>query len=66
LVADGKKTAPALLATLSTKATFSEDQKARILSLQPAPAATEPAADREPGADDDWAGDYEKAEGDAK
>lgn len=66
LVADGKKTAPALLATLSTKATFSDDQKARILSLQPAPATTEPAADRDPGADDDWAGDYEKAEEGAK
>ena len=33
LVGDGKKTAPELLATLSTKATFSEEQKARILAL---------------------------------
>jgi hypothetical protein len=37
LVADGKKEAPALLATLSTKATFSEEQKAQILSLKKAP-----------------------------
>ena len=34
LVADGKKTAGDLLATLSTKATFSEEQKAVILSLK--------------------------------
>lgn len=34
LVADGKKTAPDLLATLSTRATFSDGQKAVILSLK--------------------------------
>lgn len=45
LVADGKKTAPDLLATLSTKATFSEEQKARILSLKKATtAAPQPPA----------------------
>lgn len=48
LVADGKKTAPDLLATLSTRANFSEEQKAQILSLkraepEPTPAAAEPA-----------------------
>lgn len=42
LVADGKKTAPDLLATLSTKATFSEEQKARILSLKKATTAAPP------------------------
>lgn len=36
-VADGKKTAPDLLAMLSTRATFSEPQKAVILSLKAAP-----------------------------
>jgi len=34
LVGDGKKTATDLLATLSTRATFSEEQKAVILSLK--------------------------------
>lgn len=42
LVADGKKSAPDLLAMLSTKATFSEEQKARVLSLKAdAPKAQE-------------------------
>jgi hypothetical protein len=41
-VSSGKKTAPDLLAMLSTKAVFSEEQKARILSLRAAPP---PAAD---------------------
>lgn len=36
VVAEGKKTAPDLLAMLSTKATFSEEQKAKILSLKKA------------------------------
>lgn len=40
LVAIGKKAAPELLATLSTKATFSEEQKAAILALKAAPAPT--------------------------
>lgn len=34
LVAEGKKTAPDLLATLRTKATFSDEQQARILALK--------------------------------
>ena len=37
LVESGRKTAPDLLAMLSTKATFSEEQKARVLSLKKAP-----------------------------
>jgi hypothetical protein len=47
VVAIGRKTAPDLLAMLSTKATFSEEQKARILSLktQPANEVPAPAAD---------------------
>ena len=47
LVAIGKKTAPDLLAMLSTKATFSEEQKAQILSLKKAapPATDEPEVD---------------------
>lgn len=50
LVGDGKKTAPDLLATLSTRATFTEEQKAQILSLKatpapaPEPETTAPAA----------------------
>ena len=41
LVESGKKTAPDLLATLSTKAAFSEQQKAQILRLKAPPPATE-------------------------
>ena len=46
LVASGKKTAPDLLATLSTKAAFSEHQKAVVLSLKvaPSPEQTKPPA----------------------
>lgn len=48
LVADGKKSPQDLLATLSTRAHFSEGQKAQILSLkraepEPTPAAADPA-----------------------
>ena len=50
VVASGKKTAPDLLATLSTRATFSEEQKAQILSLKATPAP-EPAAEPEPTAE---------------
>ena len=46
LVGEGKKTAPDLLATLSTRATFSEEQKAQILSLKATPAP-EPVAEPE-------------------
>jgi len=54
-VAGGKKTASDLLAMLSTKATFSEEQKARILSLKPAPAPA-PAEAPAPAAEPSTAG----------
>jgi hypothetical protein len=45
MIDTGKKTPGELLAMLSTKATFSEPQKARILSMKPAaPAAQKPDA----------------------
>jgi hypothetical protein len=49
-VAGGKKTAPDLLAMLSTKATFSEEQKAAVLSLKATAAVTPPPSD-DPHAD---------------
>lgn len=55
LVAEGKKTAADLLATLSTKATFDERQKAVILSLKA-------ALPREPEVDP-FVADMEAAEG---
>ena len=70
LVADGKKTASALLAMLSTKATFSEEQKARLLSLKPAAEDATPAAAPAPapaaGEHADFVADIEAAEGGAK
>jgi hypothetical protein len=63
-VSSGKKTAPDLLAMLSTKATFSEEQKAVILSLKVAPAPTQ--APPPPPADDAtsaWVADMEAEEG---
>ena len=75
-VALGKKTASEVLATLQTKATFSEEQKAVILSLKPqatdaAPAQTQeqpntreaaaPMA-RATGEIDDWTAAYDAAE----
>ena len=65
LVADGKQTASALLAKLQTKATFSEEQKARVLALKPAAEdATLAAAPASTGnADtDDFAAAYDAAE----
>jgi hypothetical protein len=53
VVDSGKKTAADLLAMLSTKAAFSEEQKARVLSLKVAPAEVE----------DDFVSDMEAAEG---
>ena len=61
LVANGKKEAPALLAMLSTKATFSEQQKAQILSLKKA----EPEAMAEKPVDD-FVAQYDAAEDGAK
>ncbi len=70
LVADGKKTASALLAMLSTKATFSEEQKARILALKPAAEDATPAAAPAPapaaGEHDDFVADMNAAEGAAQ
>ena len=67
LIADGRKTAPDLLAMLSTKARFSEEQKARILSLlkPAAPPAAEPAPAPPPANDGHAAfvADMEAAEG---
>lgn len=72
LVADGKKAPGDLLATLATKATFSEEQKARILSLKKAaatPPPPPPPADDVPvddGHDDFRAGMDAATEGGAK
>ena len=45
-VAEGKKTASELLAMLSTRATFTEEQRAAVLALKAKPAeAQQPAAD---------------------
>ncbi|WP_326539897.1 phage recombination protein Bet [Pseudorhodoferax sp.] len=66
LVADGKKTASALLAMLQTKATFSEEQKARILVLKPAAEDATPAPAPAAAADNDFAADYDAAEEGAK
>lgn len=65
---DGK-TAQALLAKLSTKATFTEEQKARILSIKP--AVPEPAAEPAPppaatSEHSDFVADMEAAEGSAQ
>lgn len=62
IVSSGRKTPGELLAMLSTKATFSEPQKARILSLKAAP--DEPASTDAAG--DDFAAAYDAAEGGAR
>lgn len=67
VVEAGKKSPSELLAMLSTKATFSEEQKARILSLKRAaeapPAATAPPAPPAPAGDDhaDFVADMDAA-----
>lgn len=65
LIDTGKKTPSELLAMLSTKASFDEQQKARILSLKKA-AAEEPKAKTAEPAGDPWVGDYETTEGGEK
>ena len=65
IIDGGKKTSFDLLATMSTKATFTEQQRAQILSLKqtPPPEATQtlpPAADPETG---EFVAAYEAAEG---
>jgi hypothetical protein len=68
---DGK-TAEALLSKLSTKRSFSEEQKARIRALKPAAADATPAAAPPPAqaeqtaAADSWAAEYSAAEEGAK
>jgi len=59
LVAAGKKTAPDLLATLSTKATFSEEQKAVVLSLK---VTAPPQQDKPKDATDTFVDDMNAAE----
>lgn len=62
LVESGRKTAADLMAMLATKATFTEEQRAAVLALQPAPAAA-PDVDPETG---EFAAEYEAAEGAAQ
>mgnify|MGYP000899727834 CR=1 FL=1 len=67
IVESGRKTATALLATLSTKAAFSEEQRAVVLGLgviQQEPA--KPAEAVTPAATDDFVADMTAAEGAAK
>lgn len=73
-VAHGKKTGSSLLAMLQTKATFTEEQKAVILSLKPdaqdaAPASAADPAPAEPlpdSAQDDFIAAYDRASEGAK
>ena len=65
VVADGKKTAGDLLAMLSTKATFSEEQKATILSLKGKPAEPE-ATQAQTAEHDDFVAAMNAAEGAAQ
>lgn len=68
LVAEGKKTASALLAMLQTKATFTEEQRARILALKPAAEDATPAAAPAQAAGEhaDFVADMNAAEGAAQ
>lgn len=72
VVRSGKKTASHLLATLKTKASFTPEQEARILSLKPdaedatPAAAPAPAAEEQPApapSGDGWAEEYAAEEG---
>ncbi len=67
LVESGRKTAPDLMAMLASKATFTEQQRAQVLSLAAPPAAPAPAAEPTTttgDADtDDFAAAYDAAEG---
>lgn len=65
VIDSGKKTAADLLAMMSTKATFTEDQRAQILALQPM-AEDVGAPPPPPPVDDDFVTDMEAAEGGAK
>ncbi len=69
LINEGRGTAQALLTKLSTKATFTEEQKARILSLKPAAEDATPAAAPAPapaGEHADFVADMTAAEGGAQ
>lgn len=57
IIDGGKKTAAELLSTMSTKATFTEEQKAQILALVKTPPPAEKVAD------DDFVRDMNAAEG---
>lgn len=66
IIDSGKKTAADLLATMSTKATFTEQQRAQILALKktPDPVAPPPAIAAEVDPEtDEFAAAYEAAEG---
>jgi hypothetical protein len=64
VVAAGKKSPSELLAMLSTKATFTEEQKAKVLSLKKAPAtdASPSGGDTPPPIDDDFVAAMDAAE----
>jgi len=57
LVADGKKTPEVLLAMLSAKNAFTDEQRAKVLALKPTAAAGASAGDA-----DDFVGDMEREE----
>ena len=59
LVESGRKTAADLLVVLATKANLTDEQRAAVLALQPAPAAAGPEVDPETG---EFAAAYEAAE----
>lgn len=65
LVESGRKTAADLMAMLSTKATFTEEQRAQILALK-VPAAEPAAAATGDAATDEFAAAYDAAEEGAK
>ena len=65
VVAAGKKSPSELLAMLSTKAVFNEEQKAHILALKKAPEP-EPEPEAPPPAGDEWTAAYDAAEEGAK
>ena len=64
LVASGRKTGDALLAMLSTKASFSEEQRTQILALDKKPEP--PAGPTADAATDDFVADMTAAEGAAQ
>jgi hypothetical protein len=61
--AAGKKTAADMLATLQTKATLTDAQKAAVLALKPAQAAPEPKPDPAANATDTWVDDFNASKG---